>query len=469
MKKSIRLKLLAMFLFSLVAAVAVSFLLHYVFFRPYYLNHIERRLLDIYELVDENIHSRELQSILSDLDESHQVGIIVTDSNFSKVILSYNQATLTDQHLDRDIHSLITKEIETLQQGHIFVTVESREDIPPRKVFVKKLSDGGYCILFHPLEVLESSMDTVSEFHLMVMGIACVLGVMMTLFFSRKFTKPIIEIGKMTKAMSQLDFQQKIDYDCPDELGHLAKNINTLSEKLEDNRTALKNEIALQKVLTQNLSHELKTPIAVIKGYVEALTFGIADDQETRDEYMEIVLKECDRMNELIGQMLQLSKLSSYQGTVLEQQSFTAEEFVSLIQTQYQGILEQKKLPFAVEIKAKGQLWGQMELLGQAFGNFLTNAIKYGDGKELQMSVVEEIDCFTLGLYNSGTPIPLEECDKVFEVFYMLDKVRSRENNSHGLGLSVSKTIAELHQGYVFCQPMPEGNLFLLKLPHKQA
>lgn len=469
MKKSIRLKLLWLFFQSLGVALCVSLVLHNLLFPLYYMNHIEERLLVVYDLIDSNGEG-DLSLLLSDLDEAHQIGIVLTDSSLNRVTFSFNHMSGSEQRLDRDIHSLIQTELPRLKRGHIFVTLSSEggnEGMPPRKVFVKALSNGGYCVLTHPLESLESTLDTMSDFHFMAGAIACLLGMISTFFFSQKFTKPIIEIGRVTEAMSQMDFSKKIHYDSEDELGQLAGSIQILSHSLEANRSALKKEIAFQKVLTQNMSHELKTPISVIKGYVEALQYGVAQDQETQEEYMQIVLSECDRMNELVSQMLHLSKLTTYQDRVLEKEAVSPEDFVQEIKRQAQGILEQKQLPFHYDIACEegAVLWVHFKLLSQAFGNFVTNAVKYGDGKEIRMSIQEEGAHFVLSLYNSGLPIPLEEWDKVFDVFYMVDKVRGRENNSHGLGLSVSKTIVELHQGRVSCYGVEDGTVFSMHIP----
>ncbi len=464
MKKSLRLRLLSMFLFNLSLALGASFFLHFVTFRPYYLLQVESHLLEISTAVEENIQEPDIQSVMEFLDETHQVDIMVADSKLETIIYSNQQPGFSQYPLENDIHHLISNHFESLEEEHLFVTLEGS---PTRKVLVRKLSSGGYCILTHPLESLETAMDTMNEFHLLAGVLCCILGGVSTFFFSKKFTNPIIEISKVTKAMTKMDFHQKIDYDAPDELGQLASSINLLSEKLEENSLGLQKEISFQKVLSQNLSHELKTPISVIKGYVEALSFGIAEDKATQKEYMDVVLEECNRMNELISQMLQLSKLTSYDDSVLEQSFFSPEEFINQIKEQSRGILSQKNITLTVENQVPWgeQLWGNLDLLSQAFGNFISNALKYGDGNQIKMTISLENGGFTLSLYNSGTPLDAQETQRVFDVFYMVDKARSRDNNSHGLGLSVSQTIAQLHHGKVYAMPQENGTIFVLELP----
>ncbi len=463
MKKSIRLKLLSMFLFALAVAVCASFAIHSIWFRPYYLTLTEERLLSIVALVEEHLGSEDFEAILDEVDLSKQIELIVTDRHLHNVDLSLNQMHPSNMdRLDRELHNLISEDLELLSQTHLFSTLNSEL---PRLVLVKQLSSGKFCILTHPMESLEANLTAMGHFHYLAGIIACLLGVSVTFSFSRRFTRPIIEISKATEAMSRLDFQHKIDYDSQDELGQLARSINILSDKLEANGIALQNEVAFQKVLSQNMSHELKTPISVIKGYLEALSFGVVEDEESKAEYISVVLKECDRMNELISQMLHLSKLNSYQDSILEKDFITPSEFVEQMREQSEGVLLQKNIPLRSEILCTTPIYAHRDLLIQAFGNFISNGVKYGDGNLLKIIVEDKGDHHRLSLFNSGNSIPEEECKKVFDVFYMVDKVRSRENNSHGLGLSVTKTILELHHGTAGCQPEARGMIFFVTLP----
>lgn len=463
MRKSIRLKLLSQFLFSLTVALFVSFIIQSIYFRPFYLHHIEDRLIAVVQLVEQHSESEDLQSVLEEIDTSKQVEIIITDHRLHNVVLSYNQTRPSNlERVDRELHEVISEKIDYLQDTHLFTVVEMD---PPRLILVKSLSNGGYCIVTHPMESLESSLQVMGYFHYLAGTIACIIGVFVTFFLAKRFTRPIIEISKATEAMSRLDFQHKIDCNSQDELGQLARSINILSEKLEANGIALQNEVAFQKVLSQNMSHELKTPISVIKGYLEALSFGVVEDEETKAEYISVVLQECDRMNELISQMLHLSKLNSYQDSILEKEFITPSEFVEMIRLQSQAMLGQNNISFQSDFLCTTPIYAHRDLITQAFGNFVSNAVKYGDGKLIKIKVEDCDSHHRLSLLNTGKPISEEEAKKVFDVFYMVDKVRGRENNSHGLGLSVTKTITDLHQGTVGATVEEGGMSFFIVLP----
>lgn len=454
-----------MFLFSLMVSLSLSFFLHMLFFQPFYLEHYEKRLVKIFQQVEENLYSADLTDIIMELDYSQQVDITIAERNLHYALQSRSNGSVTEHRLEHDYHNLILKERESLKNGYICITT-SGESSPPRLVFVSQLSDGRYCILSHPWEPLASTMDAMTHFHFLVGAIASFLGIITTLFFSRQFTKPIIEISKVTEALSMLDFQQKITYESEDELGELAKSINILSNALEIHRNALKNEIEFQKVLSQNMSHELKTPISIMKGYVEGVTHGIVETEAEKAEYLQIVLEECDRMTSLINRMLHLSKLTSFQELGLDKTSFNGTILGESLQTHCFALLQKHQITLEI-IPSDEILWGNLDLLVQALGNFVSNAVKYGDGVKLQFSISEEDNGHCFNVYNSGSTIQETDYKRIFNVFYMLDKARSRQLNSHGLGLAVCKTIAELHHGQTFCYEMDDGMVFVMKIPFK--
>lgn len=472
MKTSIRQKLLVLFTLSLGSSLVLSFLLHWIFFSPYYLNHIEKRLLAVFDEVESHLYEDNFEEIVGEIDYRQQVGIIIADETFEYSFFAAILNSSTGDILATELKNLISSQAQTLKESHISVQLQeeslSGEDYLARLMVIKRLSNGYYCILSHPLSTLESSMDAMHQFHFMAVAIGFLLGLLSTLFYAGRFTKPIIEISEATKRMSKLDFEQKISYHSQDELGELATNINILSEKLEEHRVALKKEIAFQKVLSQNMSHELKTPISVMKGYLDAIAYGIAAKKNAEDEYIAVVLEECDRMNELIGQMLHLSKLTSVQTEDLVKSTFSSSDFATRISNQHHGLLTQHTVTYKESVPPL-DLWGNPDLLAQALGNFVTNAVKYGDKQEILFTISQTQTHHRYSVFNTGPPLPPEECDKVFDVFYMVDKARSREQNSHGLGLSVTKTIAELHNGKVYCENTPLGVTFFLELPKKNV
>lgn len=470
MKISITQKLLFLFLLAIFLTISASFSIHFMFFRPYFLSYTETRLLSVYEEVERNLGKENFQEMVSELDFRMQVGIIIADKNFNNLFFSHSLTEETKQMLKYELELFVETYQSDLTYSHIcqelYETDLGGEEQLERMVFIKELPNGLYCILSHPLETLEGSMLAVNQFHVFAGLFACCFGICATVFFSKKFTKPILAINRATEKMTQLDFNQKIDYNSQDELGELSNNINILSTTIIDYKTTLEKEIQFQKILSQNMSHELKTPISVIQGYNQGISSGMAAKKGKVEKYHNVIFHECEQMTFLIDQMLGLSKLSSTLVESLEKSTFSSGEFADKIKLQHRNLMEQNNITFTQDID-DFLLWGNLDLLLQGFGNFVTNAVKYGDGKEIIIKI-KKIDNFQVySLFNTGSPIPESELKHIFSVFYMVDKARSREKNSHGLGLSVCHSIAELHKGSVYCENAENGVIFHLKIPNK--
>lgn len=452
-----------MFLGTLTLSLIVSFFLQKTLFQPYYYYHYEQNLYNIALEIEENINSPILQNIISDLDYENQVDIMIVDRRLNNPMFSRQQNSNANLSFDPEIHRLVSLNIERLETTYLFSTVDDGSS-HKRLMFAQKLSNGSYCIITHPLEPLENNIIAIAEFHFLAGAIACLIGLFSTLIFANNFTKPIIEISNVTERLSHLDFDQNISYQSKDELGELASSINVLSSRLEENKLALKNEIEFQKVLSHNMSHELKTPISVMKGYLEGLKYDIVSSPEERKEYLDIVLDECTRMTQLIDRMLHLSKLTSFQEQGLHKDDFSSEEFIEDINNQCGALLKQHSIELQVDCSTE-YFYGNQDLLVQAFSNFVSNAIKYGDHKTISATLTCQDDYQIFSLYNSGSVVSTEDIERVFSIFFMVDKARSRQSNSHGIGLAVTKTVAELHHGTAFCQQTDDGMIFTIKIP----
>lgn len=469
MSRSITKKLLYLFVLSLVVVVSTSFLIHILFFREYYLSESEKQLEELFYTVEKNIDRGDFQLFLSELDRREQVGIVVADPRLRYATYSHIPNGEGEKHLlERELHELLSSEMERLQGGDSVCVFVEGDEGPDRLVYVKRFTNQHYGIFTYATVAVENNLSAMGEFHLLAGFIACVVGLIFPLFFSRQFTRPIISMSAVTESLSNLDFETKVEVSTDDELGQLGRSINVLTEKLEEHRDALQKEIALQKVLTHNLSHELKTPLAVMKGYMEALQFGVADTPEAQEEYFQVIIEECDHMSHLISDMLRLSKLSSVAEDVLERGYFSSTDFVSGLVEQYTNLCSQQGISLTWQCD-DFDIYGNQELLAQGFGNYITNAVKYGDKRVISITIYEKEEDVVFRLFNTGEPVPKEECDSLFDLFYMGDKSRKRQENSHGLGLSLSKTVAELHGGRVYCEEVLEelwkGMSFFLVIP----
>lgn len=275
-----------------------------------------------------------------------------------------------------------------------------------------------------------------------------------------KFTKPLVEMNDITKDMAALDFDRRCGNYGNDEIGQLGKSINTLSdildETLEDlkvknkqlekdieRRHALDNA---RKSFINNVSHELKTPIAIISGYAEGLCEGISTDPEVIKEYCSIIKDESYKMSGLVVELLELSKIES--GT----QPFNPDYFNLGDITS--SLLTHLSLQFdANGIKVKNYIvnptvcYGEAEKIEIVLKNFITNAISHcTNEKIIELSCIELNDRFSVSVFNTGIHIADEDIPELWDSFYRADKSHKRSENRFGLGLSIVKGIVVNHK-----------------------
>lgn len=305
-----------------------------------------------------------------------------------------------------------------------------------------------------------------NQFYVIAGVIAFVFGSLFMLRFSYKVTHPIIEMSETARDISELKFGRKLTVRSKDELSVLAQSINTLSDKLETSIESLKGDIEFQRSLSRNMSHELKTPIGVIKGYAEGLLFGVADNAEMKERYLKTITTECDRMDSLVKEMLTLSRISAKNYVLCDIEDFQVSETVSEVIQIFDNQIKERDINFVADFDKSTKIHANYSLFLRAVSNLVSNAIKYCDeNKYVRVNINNEEANTQICVFNTCAGIPEEEQGKIFDEFYKIDKSRSREDSGHGLGLPIVRTIANLHGGSVRVRNIKGGVEFILTIP----
>ncbi len=287
--------------------------------------------------------------------------------------------------------------------------------------------------------------------------IAIVFSGALLLIISDSFTRPILFMTEIAKRMSQLDFAAKYPVSTNDEIGMLGTSINTLSERLEKTISELKtanNELKkdieqktqideMRKEFLSNVSHELKTPIALIQGYAEGLQDNINDDKESREYYCDVIIDEAKKMNKMVKKLLTLNQIEF--GS--DQVTFEHFDLIQVLQSVIQSsslLAEQKGARIYMEECQPVYVWADEYLVEEVITNYVSNAINHVEGeKKIIVSLAEMEDVVRISVYNTGQCIPEEELDKIWIKFYKVDKARTREYGGSGIGLSIVKAVME--------------------------
>lgn len=346
-------------------------------------------------------------------------------------------------------------------------------------IYHDEISTGDTVYVFYPVADIENVVY-VSDRVYSIFSIALVtlIAVIFYMLISG-FTKPIEEMSDVTKDMAALNFERKCGDYGDDEVGELGNSINTLSDKLDktledlqDKNIQLEKDIELRlaldnarKSFISNVSHELKTPIAIISGYAEGICEGIVDSPETAKEYCGIIRDESSKMNELVLELLELSKLESQSQPFTPDYYDIGENIVSLLdhlslQTEGAGIEVTNNVPLSLECFAQGD---KIEIV---LKNYITNAISHcGGDKKIIIDSEKSEKCIRINVFNTGEPIADEDMPEIWDSFYRADKSHRRVENRFGLGLSIVKSIMTNHGCKYGAENVDGGVKFYFEVP----
>lgn len=318
-----------------------------------------------------------------------------------------------------------------------------------------------------PVGSIKESIDLFNRILIVLSLIAIIGGSIAIYFISNNVTKPLLELSDISIKMSRLEFENKYEVKSEDEIGVLGNSINELSYKLEKAIKELKNaNIQLKMDLEKkeqldlmrqdfvaNVSHELKTPISLIRGYAEGLeNQDIIKDDENRNYYISVIKDEAEKMNNMVFQLLNLSSLERGMEEISIER-INLIDVVNGVLNNFSISINDKNIGLISDIDEKVYVWADGYKLEEVIRNYISNAINHVDNKKIIKIYTENIENekIRLSVFNSGTQLDYEERTKIWEKFYKVDKARTRSYGGTGLGLSIVKAIAEKHNTICGC------------------
>lgn len=322
--------------------------------------------------------------------------------------------------------------------------------------------NGESFVIRTPLESIRDSVAIANGFLLRVGVLLAILSALLIGYFSKRITKPILELAQISTRMADLDFDVKYTTGGNNEIGILGASFNAMSYRLERTISELKtanNELqqdiekkekmeTMREEFLANVSHELKTPIALIQGYAEGLKEGVSSDRESQEFYCDVIMDEADKMNKLVKGLLELNNLE-FGAEDVQVDRFDVVEMIHGILQSLDIIVQQKGCKVILDVQETANVWGEQFKVEHVIRNYLTNALNYVEGDNvIQIKVVCK-EKARISVFNTGKQIPEEDIDRIWEKFYKVDKARTREYGGNGIGLSLVKAIMEsLHQDY---------------------
>lgn len=472
MKHSIERQMMTAFMSLLAFMLVVILLGNACLLEPYYIRDKKAKFISMYQVLvqaaEEGRLDGEDEEVYGELArQAEKDNLFFLTINMAEQTMTVNVQHEVElkQYLDAYLLNRRGSSEKTLELTEDYEISQTKgSDSATEYLMMRGELGGGYFFLIQsPLESIQESAALANRFLIVVGSIAAVVCMLLVWFFSRRLTNPLRELADISEKMAELNFEAKYTSGGDDEIGVLGENFNRMSERLESAVSELKSannrlmqDLEQRDKLEQmrneflgNVSHELKTPIALIQGYAEGLKEGIDTDAESREFYCDVIIDEVSKMNHMVKNLLALNQLE-FGDEEIQFERFDLTELVS-------GVLQSMEL-FAEQTQAKVQflqkdpvyVWADEFKVEQVVRNYVGNAFHHVSG-DMVIEVKIELrgDTARMTVFNTGSAIPEEDIGHIWEKFYKVDKAHTREYGGNGIGLSIVKAVMEsLHQKY---------------------
>ena len=458
-KSNLRTKIWMYLIIFSASILLFLWLFQIIFLKTYYREFRLNKLENSVKKVLNSFHDSNYEDLLDDISLEDEICIEVVNNNMTKYLsVIYNkgcmgaETSIENSYYKKDfINSNLSKKVYTL--------------INPRFknktiIYGIKLDDSNYAFVSASLEPIDTTITVLKNQFIYVTMLVIILSLIVSYFVSRKISSGVIKINKEAKKLSKGNFDVKFDTDQPIlELSELAKTLEYTKDELSKTEN-------LRRELLANVSHDLKTPLTMIKAYAEMVRDVTYKDDTKRTKDLNIIIEETDRLNVLVNDILELSKIQSgTQKLTIEQ--FDLEKFVKNIIKRYDIMSENKKYKFKVSINKNIIVSADRKRIEQVMYNLINNAINYtGDDKKIIISALELENTVRIEVKDTGKGIDKEELENIWDKYYKIDKTHSREQVGSGVGLSIVKNILINHNcNYGVESIKGNGTIFYFELP----
>lgn len=464
--KSVRVKLFMTLSLVILLIILFLILVNNFVFGQFYLYSKTKTLKSVYEVVNNyynNLQDIDLETQLERIAINNNFDILIKNNQNVNVYTSNKDFFSTFGQMNEMTSRFNADSGEVIEKDGSFTIKkikDSKNDIT--YILLSATLDNGYLLYIRiPITSIQESVKISNNFLYLMAGFAILIAAVIVSYVSRKFGDPISELNDIAKKMANLDFSHKYRItDTDDEINNLGKSINVMSDKLERTIKQLRNtNIELEKDIEEkskidemrksfisDVSHELKTPIALIQGYSEGLLENVNSDEESRQFYAEVILDETNKMDRLVKQLLELMKLE-YGKREFEDKNFNIVELEKEVVRKSQVMLEEKQVEVIFKTSEEINIFADDFYIEQVVSNYLTNAIKHvRDVKgekyiQIENEVNIEKNKVRVKVFNTGDSIAEEDIARIWNRFYKADQSRNREDGRTGIGLSFVKAI----------------------------
>lgn len=465
--RSVRKKLFVSLCVVIIVTIFFLIIINNIVLETFYIYNKKDSVKAIYEELNEKynneVSDEEIKEFVKEQSSKNNLDIFIKNPYTEHIVTnSQNKLDVIDKLKNTVNFSDNGKLGNILYKSKNVVIRMVKDGISSRNyiVLLATLDNNNELYIRTPISAIKDSLRISNQVLLFVGMISILISAVIASIVSKRFSNPILELNNIAKKMSNLDFSQKyVPRNSEDELNELGKSINMLSEKLEhtikelqannnDLERDIKEKSKIDEMRTQfisDVSHELKTPIALIQGYAEGLIENVNNDDESRKFYAEVILDEADKMDKLVKQLLELMKLEygkrNFNNTKFDIVSLTKE-----VIRKCDVMIKEKNIDVTFENNEPIYVFADDFYIEQVITNYVTNAIKYSQEingkKSMVIDIIENMNNIVrVSVYNTGKNFSDDEMKSIWGRFYKIDASRNRENGGTGIGLSLVKAV----------------------------
>ncbi|GHU62296.1 two-component sensor histidine kinase [Clostridia bacterium] len=471
MKHSIQVKLMVLFVGLTTAAFLFCWLLNSWCLEPYYMSEKQNHFKKAYQTIDKVFRTEDssmswelLYRFLSQFCDRNHLAMILYSSEGIPVFSSTQDIDYMWSKLQSYLLEDPTNQFEVLKKTDNYQIVKDY-DQRSQSYYIEMwgfFSDRALFLMSMPLASIRDSIAISNRFFVYISVIVVFLSALAILWTTRGITKPILRLTAISKKMSSLDFTEIYHGNSHDEIQVLGDNFNHLAQTLELTISQLQSaNVQLQKDIQEkiridqqrkeflsNVSHELKTPIALIQGYAEGLTENILEDEQSKQNYYQVIQEEAEKMSKIVQQLLTLSHLESGKD-ILEYRDFDLIQLLKTMLNSLTILFQQKGIEVIFVEEESLFVYADEFKIETVLMNYLSNALNHAEGKkQIRVSIEKDFIAHQVKVFvfNTGKAIPEKDLGQIWDKFYKVDKSRTREYGGSGVGLSIVKAIIEAHR-----------------------
>ena len=468
MKQSIRRQFALIFTGLMAMTILLCLIINNLFLERYYISSKTKVIRGAYEVIRQaaNNGSYESDAFVEELNNVcsvSNIAVCVMDSNSQLKYVSTNAGRELEAALFRYIFDMQGVPDTSIEQTDEYVIEQTSNGKNDYLIMFGRLSDGISIIMRTPIESIRESVDVANRFFLYAGLIGALIGGVIIWLASGRISKPIKKLSDISEQMVQLKFEAKYAGREKNEIGLLGENINKLSESLEKPISELKtanNELQkdiekkeqideMRKEFLANVSHELKTPIALIQGYAEGLAEAVNDDPESRSFYCDVIMDEAEKMHRMVQKLLTLNQIE-FGNEMANMERFDLTEDIKTFLATTKMLADQHEIEIHMDDYEACYVWGDRGMAADVLSNYFSNAVNHCSGeRKIVLKLEKKEHTVRVSVFNTGEPIPEESLPHLWEKFYKVDKARTREYGGSGIGLSIVKALMDsMHQAY---------------------